>query len=170
MKVIKIGAVWCPGCLVMRPRWAEIEKENPWLKTEYLDFDGDKEEVEKYHVEDGVLPAFIFLDKDIIATATAFTAEAIADNYVRFVKHWCALDTVIVSGGGAHNRALLSFLAEVLPDVRIETLDQHGMSPDAKEAIAFAWMADRTLRGLPSNHPPSTGARRSVRLGKISLP
>jgi len=25
MKVLKFGAVWCPGCLVMRPRWAEIE-------------------------------------------------------------------------------------------------------------------------------------------------
>lgn len=42
MKVLKIGAVWCNGCLVMRPRWQEIEKENPWLKTEYFDFDEDK--------------------------------------------------------------------------------------------------------------------------------
>lgn len=63
MKVIKIGAVWCPGCLVMAPRWKEIEKENPWLKTEYLDYDGDKDKVEKYNVEDGNLPVFIFLDK-----------------------------------------------------------------------------------------------------------
>jgi len=63
MKVIKIGAVWCNGCLVMRPRWAEIEKENPWLKTQYLDFDQDKESVSKYNVESGKLPVFIFLDK-----------------------------------------------------------------------------------------------------------
>lgn len=63
MKVIKIGAVWCPGCLVMKPRWAEIEKENPWLKTEYLDFDNDKEKVKKYNIESGNLPVFVFLDK-----------------------------------------------------------------------------------------------------------
>ncbi len=64
MKVLKIGAVWCNGCLVMRPRWAEIEKENPWLKTEYFDFDKDKEIVEKYNIDSGVLPVFIFLDKN----------------------------------------------------------------------------------------------------------
>jgi len=50
MKVIKIGAIWCNGCLVMKPRWLEIENENPWLKTEYLDFDADKEKVSKYDV------------------------------------------------------------------------------------------------------------------------
>jgi thioredoxin-related protein len=47
----------------MRPRWAEIEKENPWLKTEYLDFDNDHESVNKYKIESEKLPVFIFLDK-----------------------------------------------------------------------------------------------------------
>lgn len=63
MKVLKFGAVWCNGCLVMRPRWEEIEKENPWLVTEYYDFDEDKEMVERYKVEMGRLPVFVFLDK-----------------------------------------------------------------------------------------------------------
>lgn len=63
MKIIKIGAVWCPGCLVMRPRWVEIEKENSWLKTKYYDFDDDKDKIEKYNVESGNLPVFIFFDK-----------------------------------------------------------------------------------------------------------
>lgn len=63
MKIIKIGAIWCSGCVVMKPRWAEIEKENPWLETEYYDFDIDKNVVEKYGVND-ILPVFIFLDKD----------------------------------------------------------------------------------------------------------
>jgi thiol-disulfide isomerase/thioredoxin len=62
MKVIKVGAVWCNGCLVMRPRWTEIEKENPWLETEYYDFDKDKEVVKKYRITNGKLPAFVFLD------------------------------------------------------------------------------------------------------------
>ena len=52
MKILKIGAVWCPGCLVMRPRWAEIEKEMPDLITEYYDFDKDKEIMEKYAIYD----------------------------------------------------------------------------------------------------------------------
>lgn len=63
MKILKFGAVWCPGCLVMRPRWKKIESENPWLETIYYDFDQDKEAVEKYKVTD-ILPVFIFLDKE----------------------------------------------------------------------------------------------------------
>lgn len=63
MKVLKIGAVWCNGCLVMRPRWQEIEKEHHWLKTEYYDYDKDKEMVEKYKIDKN-LPTFVFFDKD----------------------------------------------------------------------------------------------------------
>lgn len=63
MKVIKFGAVWCPSCLIMRPRWQDIEKENPWLQNEYYDFDQDKEMIEKYKI-DTTLPTFIFLDKN----------------------------------------------------------------------------------------------------------
>jgi len=63
MKVIKIGAVWCSGCLVMKPRWLKIEKENPWLKTEYLDFDEDEEKVKKFNIQSERLPVFIFLNK-----------------------------------------------------------------------------------------------------------
>jgi thiol-disulfide isomerase/thioredoxin len=63
MKVLKFGAVWCSGCLVMKPRWKEIETENPWLKTEYYDFDQDKEMVDKYVITN-TLPTFVFLDKN----------------------------------------------------------------------------------------------------------
>ena len=63
MKVLKFGAVWCPGCLVMKPRWKEIEAENPWLKTEYYEFDDNKEVAEKYKVDKN-LPVFVFLDKN----------------------------------------------------------------------------------------------------------
>ena len=48
----------------MRPRWAEIEKENLDLKTEYFDFDQDKQAIEKYGVNEGVLPVFIFMGRD----------------------------------------------------------------------------------------------------------
>jgi len=63
MKVVKFGAVWCPGCLIMKPRWAEIELENPWLQTEMHDFDIDKDAVSKYNI-DKMLPVFVFLDKE----------------------------------------------------------------------------------------------------------
>ena len=63
MKVIKIGAVWCSGCLIMKPRWEEIEKENSQLKTEYLDYDRDEKKVKKLKIESSRLPVFIFFDK-----------------------------------------------------------------------------------------------------------
>jgi thiol-disulfide isomerase/thioredoxin len=62
MKIIKIGAVWCPGCLVMSPRWADIENEFPELETEYYDYDNDQDEIDTYAVEEDRLPVFIFLD------------------------------------------------------------------------------------------------------------
>jgi len=62
MKVLKFGAAWCTGCIIMKPRWKEIETELPWLETEYHDFDGDKAVVEKYNLMS--LPTFIFLDKE----------------------------------------------------------------------------------------------------------
>jgi len=61
MKVLKFGAVWCSTCLVMVPRWKEIEKEFPWLKTEYHDVDKEPELESKYRLTD--YPAFVFLDK-----------------------------------------------------------------------------------------------------------
>lgn len=62
MKVLKFGAVWCNGCLVMRPRWQKIEDDMPELETEYFDFDKDKKEVEKYEIDQGRLPCFVFLN------------------------------------------------------------------------------------------------------------
>jgi len=62
MKILKFGAVWCPGCIIMKPRFLEIEKEFPWLETEYFDVDERQDLVKQYKLED--FPAFIFLDKN----------------------------------------------------------------------------------------------------------
>ena len=64
MKIIKIGAVWCPGCLVMNKIWKNITKKYE-IETLNLDYDMDEDEVSKYNVGD-ILPVFIFYDdKDI---------------------------------------------------------------------------------------------------------
>ena len=62
MKVLKIGKKGCGDCKVMGPRWKEIEEENPWLETEYIEADENSEAVEKYNIM--ALPSFIFLDKE----------------------------------------------------------------------------------------------------------
>ena len=62
MQIIKIGAVWCPGCLVMNKVWNNILKNND-LDIVELDYDMDSDEVSKYNVGQ-VLPVIIFIDKD----------------------------------------------------------------------------------------------------------
>ena len=62
MKVVKINAIWCSGCLVMNKRWKNILKSYD-IETINLDYDMDEEEVNKYNVGD-ILPVFIFFDQD----------------------------------------------------------------------------------------------------------
>jgi anhydro-N-acetylmuramic acid kinase len=100
--------------------------------------------------------------EDLIATATEFTAQSIALAVPPGVE-------LIVSGGGVHNRWLMRRLAEVLPaGVQVKTSAEHGVDPDAKEAMAFAVLAYEFAHGRPANLPSATGARRAVRLGKDS--
>jgi anhydro-N-acetylmuramic acid kinase len=103
---------------------------------------------------------------DLIATATAFTAAAVGIGIRKWVRH--PVDDVIVSGGGVHNRTLIAYLQGYLPNTRVQSSAEHGMDPDAKEAIAFAVLAYQTWRKQPGNLPSATGARRRAILGKIS--
>lgn len=60
MKIIKIGAIWCPGCLVMKKIWKDITNEYT-LNILELDYDIDAEEVSKYNPGQ-ILPIIIFTD------------------------------------------------------------------------------------------------------------
>lgn len=62
MKIIKIGAVWCPGCLVMKKVWNSILSQYE-LDIIELDYDMDNDEVKKYNVGN-VLPVVIFCDNN----------------------------------------------------------------------------------------------------------
>jgi anhydro-N-acetylmuramic acid kinase len=106
----------------------------------------------------------------LLRTATELTARTIADALERFVLGKIAIHRLIVSGGGAHNRLLVARLTELLPNLRVHRSDEFGLNVDAKEAIAFAVLADRTMHSLAGNLPAVTGARRAVVLGKISRP
>jgi anhydro-N-acetylmuramic acid kinase len=108
--------------------------------------------------------------EDLLRTATELTARSISGALDRFVLGKTAIHRLIISGGGAHNRLLMARLAELLPGLRVHRSDEFGLDVDAKEAIAFAVLADRTMHGLPGNLPSVTGARHPVVLGKISRP
>ena len=60
MKIIKIGAIWCPGCLVMKKVWKNILNDYPDLDICEYDYDMDNSEIVKYN-PGKVLPVIIFL-------------------------------------------------------------------------------------------------------------
>ena len=79
-------------------------------------------------------------------------------------------DEVYVSGGGARNRALLGAIRKALPRCRVAITDVLGVPLEAKEAMAFAFLAFESVSGRPGNVPSATGARREVVLGSITPP
>lgn len=103
--------------------------------------------------------------RDLLATATALTAVTIA---LGIGKPDGTPTEIIASGGGVHNPLLMAQLAAFLPDFGISDSTAYGIDPDAKEAIAFAVLAHRTLRGQVSNLPSATGAKHAVPLGNLT--
>lgn len=64
MKIVRINAVWCSGCLVMHKVWNEIEKKYPNIEITNLDYDMDEDEVMTYNPGD-ILPIAIFYKDNI---------------------------------------------------------------------------------------------------------
>jgi anhydro-N-acetylmuramic acid kinase len=104
---------------------------------------------------------------DLIATATALTAQAIHQHYQRFYARKTPVDEVIVSGGGARNHTLMRMLAELFEPAPVASSTEYGIPAEAKEAIAFAILAMETIDGRPGNLPGATGAKKRAVLGKI---
>jgi anhydro-N-acetylmuramic acid kinase len=115
--------------------------------------------------------------EDMIATATAFTAQTIAAACTQFCKpHLYRLAPsakieLIAAGGGVHNAMLMSMLAAELAaqSIRVKSIETTGLIPAAKEAAAFALLGWLTWHGLPGNLPSATGAKHAVILGKVTL-
>jgi anhydro-N-acetylmuramic acid kinase len=97
-------------------------------------------------------------DANLIATATAITAESIVRAYEDLVMKRHALEAIYFCGGGAQNKFLLESIRRRLPSIRVATLDEVGFDSRYLEAQAFAYFGYLTLRGLPLGGP-WTGAR-----------
>src|SRR5262245_34192907 len=105
--------------------------------------------------------------EDGAATLTAITAASVAA-IVKFLprppQSWIAV------GGGAHNKTLMRMLAERLAPAKVETAQAVGWSPDSIEAQAFAFLAVRSLRGLPLTFPGTTGVKAPLTGGVLARP
>lgn len=106
--------------------------------------------------------------EDTLSTLVELTARTVVEGLKRFGGGLRASDELVVSGGGARNLFLMSRLQALLPRSRVVTSSEIGIDPDAKEAIAFAILANETWHHRPANVPSVTGARHPVILGKIT--
>ncbi|BBK32507.1 anhydro-N-acetylmuramic acid kinase [Allostella humosa] len=99
---------------------------------------------------------------DGAATLAAFTVEAVAagqDLCPAAPSRW------LVGGGGRHNQVLLDGLRQRL-GVPVEPVEAVGWDGDALEAEAFAFLAVRSLRGLPLSLPRTTGVPQPMAGGR----
>jgi anhydro-N-acetylmuramic acid kinase len=100
---------------------------------------------------------------DGAATLTAFTAAAIAKSREHFPRE---AGTWIVCGGGRHNQTLLAELRKRL-DSSVLVAEDVGWLGDFVEAEAFAYLAARSLKGLPLSMPTTTGVTRALTGGML---
>ena len=105
---------------------------------------------------------------DLVATLTAFTAETIFGYYRRFLFPHYSVDQIYISGGGSHNLTLMGHLERLFQPIPLLPIDSIGFSSDAKEAIAFAILANEAIHGHPTNLPQVTGASQRMVLGTYS--
>jgi anhydro-N-acetylmuramic acid kinase len=106
-------------------------------------------------------------DEDGAATLQEFTLRGIlksVDHMPRVPKHW------YVCGGGRHNTALMQKLGAALADRGygdLHSVDDLGWNGDATEAECFAYLAVRSLKGLPISLPSTTAAPEPMTGGKL---
>jgi anhydro-N-acetylmuramic acid kinase len=137
-----------------------------------------REEFGREFVRDFLRRCKVRPKEDAVATATALTAKSIADAVQRFVvknsnsARKQAFHEMILSGGGAKNTTLVAMLtSELAPlGLRLRFSDEFGLPSAAKEAVAFAVLANETWHRRASNIPSATGAQRAAVLGKLSYP
>lgn len=114
-------------------------REPPPKSLDRYDFNADM--VAGLSVEDGT------------ATLTEFSARAVAAGIAQLPE---VPSRVIACGGGRHNPALMDALARALP-CAVLSAEEAGWRGDSIEAEAFAYLAARTVRGLPISWPGTTG-------------
>jgi anhydro-N-acetylmuramic acid kinase len=103
---------------------------------------------------------------DGAATLTEMTAAAVAAARRHFPipeREW------LVCGGGRHNPALMAALARRV-EAPVRPVEAAGWQGDALEAQAFAYLAVRSMRGLPLSLPSTTGVPRPTRGGQLFRP
>ncbi len=101
---------------------------------------------------------------DVQATLTELTASVCAESLKRYGLE---SEHLIVCGGGAFNGHLMARLQAHLPTVEVCSSEAHGLPPQQVEALAFAWLARKTILRETASLQKVTGAKGARVLGGI---
>jgi anhydro-N-acetylmuramic acid kinase len=142
-----------PGVLQALAAHPYLERPPP-KSLDRLDFHAVLGRVGDLSTEDGAAT---------LAALTAHCVAAAARHFPAPVERW------LVAGGGRRNRTIMAGLAE-RTNVPVDPAEAVGLDGDMLEAQAFAYLAVRVLRGLPTSAPGTTGVRLPVCGGRISRP
>ena len=105
-----------------------------------------------------------------MATLVEFVARSVAVGIRQCEAFGPPVEEVVAAGGGVRNPALMERIAALVAPMPVRRSDELGVPSDAREAMAFAVLADMTLRGSAAMLPPVTGAAAPKLLGKLSFP
>lgn len=105
-------------------------------------------------------------DNDLLTTVTEFCALAVSINLKLFGS--AAIKELIVAGGGIHNKYLIERIAHNIHPIKVRSSDDFGVPVDAREAMAFAILANDALLGIPTSLRSVTGAKNARVLGRLS--
>jgi anhydro-N-acetylmuramic acid kinase len=109
-------------------------------------------------------------DTDLMTTLTEFVARTVAWGIEQCSQLGPPVEEIIAAGGGVKNPILMQRIAALVAPVPVKWSDDLGVPSAAREAMAFAVLADMTLRGLAAGLPAITGAGAPKLLGKLSFP
>ena len=104
---------------------------------------------------------------DVQATLCELSAATISN---AIQEHAANTQAIFVCGGGARNTELMRRLQHDFRGATVASTSSAGLDPDWVEAVAFAWLAMRTMNGQTGNLPSVTGATHKVVLGDIHSP
>lgn len=142
--------------------WFEEEKSKT-TGPEFFNIPWLKEKMEKAAINQDELDP-----KDIIRTASELSARTIVKS-IQQQKITSETAVIYVSGGGAHNPYLMQRIRELLPANEVKNISEIGLSPDAKEAVLFAVLANEMLAGKGFGMEIEDESK-FVNFGKISFP
>ena len=167
---------------------------NDFMRARFgRDYDADGNVAKQGHVVDGALELFLqdpyfhkippksldrdafgimldlvaeLTDADAVATLCAMVAASVS-----FGMDFAAepVSRLLVTGGGRHNPVIMDMLAAGA-GCAVDPVEAVGLDGDMLEAQAFAYLAVRVARGLPTSCPSTTGVRANIGGGIVSYP